>query len=183
MKPSRRFFSLLGVLALFAGMASTPAQDMPSTDAIGEPAPPPGSTVITSDELHMDQATHTAVFTGNVVTTATNFKMTCQEMTVTFTNENKVDTITGKGDVVIDQPGRVTHSGQAQYFHDEDKIVLTDSPVINDNGNIISAPKIIIFRTKQSLYTEGPTKTILLEQNQSHTSDSHGAAPTDSNAK
>ena len=183
MKPFHRFSPLLCVLALIAGMVSLPAQDTPSTGATGEPAPPPGSTVITSDDLHMDQASHTAVFTGNVVTTATNFKMTCQEMTVTFTNENKVDTITGKGDVVIIQPGRITHSGEAQYFHDEDKIVLTDSPVINDNGNVISAPKIIIFRTKQSLYTEGPTKTILLEQGQSHASDSHSTVPTDSNAK
>ncbi|MCE0496647.1 MAG: LptA/OstA family protein [Methylacidiphilales bacterium] len=182
MKPSSRSFtSLLCVLALTTGMALSQAQD--ATDATGEPTPLPGSTVITSDDLHMDQATHTAVFTGNVVTTATNFKMTCQEMTVNFTNDNKVDTITSKGDVVITQPGRVTHSGQAQYFHDEDKIVLTDSPVINDNGNVISAPKIIIFRTKQSLYTEGPTKTILPQESTSHASDSHSVAPTGSNAQ
>jgi lipopolysaccharide export system protein LptA len=185
MKPSR-LLPLLCILALIAGTAPSPAQDTPATDATdatGGPTPPPGSTVITSDELRMDQASHTAVFSGNVVTTGTNFKMTCQEMTVIFTNDNKVDTITGKGDVVITQPGRITHSGQAQYYHDEDKIVLTDSPVINDNGNIISAPKITIFRTKQSLYTEGPTKTILPEQSQSRGSDSNSALPTDSNAK
>jgi lipopolysaccharide export system protein LptA len=180
-----RLFSLLCVLALTAGLA--PAQDATSSDATdaatGEPTPPPGSTVITSDELHMDDGTHTAVFSGNVVVTGTNFRMTCQEMTVIFTAENKVDNITAKGDVVINQPGRVTHSGQAQYFHDEDKFVLTDSPVINDNGDVISAPKIIIFRTKQSLYTEGPTKTILPEQNQAHANGSNSAAPADSNAK
>ncbi|HUB67371.1 MAG TPA: LptA/OstA family protein [Candidatus Methylacidiphilales bacterium] len=169
--------------ALAAGITPVPAQNMPLADTTenpGGPTPPPGSTVITSNELHMDQDVHTAVFTGNVVTTATNFKMTCQEMTVNFTKDNKVDIITAKGDVVIIQPGRVTHSGQAQYFHDEDKIVLTDSPVINDNGNIISAPTIIIYRTKQSLYTDGPTKTILQSGNGVGPT---GSAPADSNAK
>ena len=182
MKSFRHLFSLLCLLALAAAVTHSPAQDAPSTDATGEPTPPPGSTVITSDELHMDQDSHTSVFTGNVVVTGTNFKMTCQEMTVNFTNDNKVDIITAKGDVVIIQPGRITHSGQGQYFHDDDKFILTDSPIINDNGNIISAPKITIFRTKQSLYTEGPTKTII---GQDHGLDSNpnSAAPTDSTAK
>jgi lipopolysaccharide export system protein LptA len=181
MKPVR-LFSLLCLAALAAATGSSPAQDTPppeTTDATGEPTPPAGSTVITSDDLHMDQASHTAVFTGSVVVTGTNFKMTCQEMTVLFTSDNKVDTITGKGDVVVVQPGRITHSGEAQYYHDEDKIVLTDSPIINNNGNIISAPKIIIFRSKQSLYTEGPTKTIL-ESGQGIDSTN---TPTDSNSQ
>jgi lipopolysaccharide transport protein LptA len=179
-----RFLSTLCAVALAAGLTAAPAQDAPpvpdATDATGAPAAPPGSTVITSDELHMDQESHTSVFSGNVVVIGTNFKMTCQEMTVNFTSDNKVDIITAKGNVVIIQPGRITHSGQAQYFHDEDKFVLTDSPVIDDNGNEISAPKIIIYRTKQSLYTDGPTKTII---QQGHGIDSSGATPADSTTK
>ena len=42
-------------------------------DATGTDAPPPGSTVITSDELHSDQVNHTSVFTGKVVVVGTNF--------------------------------------------------------------------------------------------------------------
>ena len=53
--------------------------------------------------------------------------MTCQEMTVYFTNDNKVDTIIATGDVIITQPDRVTHCGHAEYFHDDDKFVLTES--------------------------------------------------------
>ena len=93
----------------------TPSAD---TDAVSAPA---GSTVITSDELHMDEVTHVAVFTGNVVTTGTNFSMKCQEMTVNFDKAGKVDNIIAKGNVVIVQPGRITHCGQAIYYHDQDE--------------------------------------------------------------
>jgi lipopolysaccharide export system protein LptA len=128
-------------------------------------APTPGSTVITSDELHVDQENHTAIFSGKVLVVGDNFNMTCQEMTVFSTKDgtSKIDHIIAKGDVVIQQPGRIAHCGQADYFRDEDKFVLTDQPSIIDNKNQIEAPKIIIFRTTQQMVTEGRTKTKLVQ--------------------
>jgi len=165
---------LLSALLLFAAASCAWAQTTPApdSDADATPAPAtdmaavtpaPGSTVITSDELHMDEVTHIAVFTGNVVTTGTNFNMKCQEMTVNFDKGGKVDTIVAKGDVVSVQPGRITHCGQAVYYHDDDKFDLTDQPVINDNGKLIAAPEIIIYRTKQSLFTKGPSRVSIPE--------------------
>jgi lipopolysaccharide transport protein LptA len=165
---------LFSALLLFAAATCAWAQTTPApdSDADATPAPgtdmaavtpAPGSTVITSDELHMDEVTHIAVFTGNVVTTGTNFNMKCQEMTVNFDKGGKVDTIVAKGDVVIVQPGRVTHCGQAVYYHDDDKFDLTDQPVINDNGKLIAAPEIIIYRTKQSLFTKGRSTVTIPE--------------------
>lgn len=166
-------FFLLVLLALIFPAAHLSAQ---GADTSAADTPPPGSTVVTSDELRMDQESHTAVFTGNVLVVGSNFNMKCQEMTVIFTKDSKVDNIVAKGDVVIEQPGRITHSGQAQYFREEDKFVLTDQPTILDNKNQISAPKIIIFRTKQSLLTEGRTKTTLVQ-------DVGGSPPSNSTTK
>jgi lipopolysaccharide transport protein LptA len=142
-----------------SGALPTPAPDV---DAATEP-PAAGQTVITSDELHMDEVTHIAVFTGNVETVGTNFNMKCQEMTVNFDKAGKIDNIVAKGDVVIVQPGRITHCGQAIYYRDEDKFDLTDQPIINDNGRTIAAPEIIIYRTRQSLYTKGKSRVIIPE--------------------
>ena len=113
----------------------------------------------------MDQNSHTAVFTGNVLVTGTNFNMRCQEMTVNFDKENKIDTIVAKGDVIIVQPGRITKSGLAVYHKAADEFDLTDQPIINDNGRIIAAPEIIINRTAQTLKTKGKTRTIIPEAN------------------
>jgi lipopolysaccharide transport protein LptA len=153
-------FFLLTLFALAAGPLRAQATDDTTTAAPDTPAP--GSTVITSDELRMDQVAHVAVFTGRVIATGTNFVMKCQEMTVNFDKAGKVDTILSKGDVVVTQPGRVTHSGQAEYYRDDDKFVLTDQPTIVDNKNTISAPVITIYRTKQSLYTSGGKSTVIL---------------------
>jgi len=147
----------LMLLALSLGRAQTADVDT------GAVTPAPGSTVIDSDELHMDQSTHVAVFTGNVVVTGTNFTLKCEEMTVNFDKANKIDNIVAKGDVVIVQPGRVTHCGQAIYYHDEDKFDLTDQPIINDNGKTIAAPKITIYRSRQSLLTQGKSTVVIPE--------------------
>jgi lipopolysaccharide transport protein LptA len=145
--------------------ALAPLPSPAQTTGNAETTPPPGSTVITSDELHSDQQTHVSVFTGNVVVNGNQFRMTCQEMTVNFTKDNKVDTIVATGDVVITQPDRVTHCGHVEYFHDDDKFVLTDQPVIlNGKDTISNQSTIIIFRTTQKLVTpkgSGRTTVVL----------------------
>src|SRR5271156_1082060 len=134
MKSLHLFLSLCATLLLAS--APLPAQTTDDTD--NETPPPPGSTVITSDELHSDQQNHVSIFTGNVVVVGNQFRMTCQEMTVNFTKDNKVDTIVATGNVIINQPDRITNCGRADYFHDEDKFILTDSPTIHDHQNIIA---------------------------------------------
>ena len=43
------------------------------------------------------------------------------------------------------------------------RFVLTDQPVIVDNKNQISAPKITIYRTNQTMVTEGkPCKVVII---------------------
>jgi lipopolysaccharide transport protein LptA len=149
MNPLSRFtlFSLLVLLSC------NPAAAQTATDDSTPETPTAGQTIITSDELHSDQTTHISVFTGNVIVLGNNFKMTCQEMTVYFTADNKIDKIVSTGNVVITQPGRVTHCGHAEYFHDEDKFDLTDQPIIVEPKQKLSGPEIIIFRTTQKLIT------------------------------
>jgi len=149
----------LSVVLLLAWTLASQAQ---TADASSMDTPPAGSTVITSDELHSDQLNHTSVFNGNVMVVGTNFNLTCDEMKVLFNKEGKVDHIIATGNVVINQPGRVTHSGQVDYYSVDDKFVLTDQPVIVDNKNQLSATKITIYRATQSMTTEGKTKTILV---------------------
>ncbi len=149
---------LLPALALLVAALPLLAQ----VDDTSEVTPPPGSTVITSDELHSDQQSHQSVFTGKVIAVGTNFRLTCQEMTVFFTNDNKVDRIVATGDVVITQPSRVTHCGHAEYFRDEDKFVLTDQPTILDGKNQYISPVITIYRTSQKIEMKGGRTNVIL---------------------
>lgn len=158
MNLSYRIPLLFPILLLACALAAQ-AQ---TSDSGATEAPPPGSTVITSDELHSDQLNHVSTFTGSVIVTGSSFNMTCDEMKVLFTKDGKVDHIIATGNVVITQPGRITHSGQCEYFREDDKFVLTDQPEIVQDKNKLSAPKIIIYRTTQTLETEGKgSRTVL----------------------
>jgi len=149
--------SLLFAALLFAG---APLWAQMSDDASSEAQPPVGSTLIMSDELHSDQNLHQSVFTGKVVVVGQNFHMTCQEMTVFFTNENKVTKIVATGDVVITQPDRVTHCGHAEYYQDADTFDLTEEPVIYQGKDKLTGTEIIIDRKSQKLTTKGGRTTM-----------------------
>ena len=156
-----KFSTLFPFLSVVLLMAWAPLPAQTSDDSEAE-TPPPGATVITSDELHSDQSTHISIFTGNVVVVGTNFKMTCQEMTVYFTTDNKVDHIVSTGDVVITQPDRVTHCGHAEYFQDGDKFILTDQPVILNGKDEVHGTRITIERTTQKMTVDGGRSTVIL---------------------
>ncbi len=153
-------FTLLLCVAL--SMASMPLPAQSDDDSNPDTPAPAGSTVIKSDELHVDQTTHTSVFTGNVIVTGTNFRMTCQEMTVYSTDDNKVSKIVAEGDVVITQPNRVTHCGHAEYMKDIDTFVLTDQPVILDGKSELHGTKITIERSTQKMTTDGGRTMMLI---------------------
>jgi lipopolysaccharide transport protein LptA len=165
-------------------VAAMPLVAQVGDDSDSDTAAPPGSTVITSDELHSDQNTHISVFSGKVVVVGTNFHMTCQEMTVYFTTDNKVDKLVAIGDVIITQPDRVTHCGHAEYYHDSDTFVLTDQPVILDHKNQVKGPRITIDRKTQKMTVEGGRTTVIMQDsNLGSTSTNSTSATPPSDAK
>lgn len=170
--------SRIPLLLAAALLAVTPLRAQTADDGAVVPAPA-GSTVITSDELHSDQASHVSVFSGNVVVVGTNFKMSCQEMTVFFTPDNKVDRIVSTGDVVINQPDRITHCGHAEYIHDEDKFVLTEDPNILDHGNKVTGQTITIYRTSQKMVVNGGRSRVILSGENLSTPPAAGTSTTD----
>lgn len=144
-------------------VAAAPLRAQLPDDLDSAAQPPIGSTLITADELHSDEATHQAVFTGKVTVTGQNFHMTCQEMTVLFTSDNKVSKIVATGDVVITQPGRVTHCGHAVYDQPSDTFDLTQEPIIYQGKEQLKATEIVIDRTSQKLTTKGGRTTLIMD--------------------
>ena len=155
--------SLASLLFTALLLTGAPLWAQLSDDASTETQPPVGSTLIMSDELHSDQNTHQSVFTGKVVVVGQNFHMTCQQMTVFFTNDNKVSEIVATGDVVITQPERVTHCGHAVYTQDNDTFVLTEEPVIYDHKTKVEGTRIIINRQTQQMQTDQGRTTVTIQ--------------------
>lgn len=104
----------------------------------------PTPTVITSTDLDMRSTDFetTSIFTGNVVVTGTNLRITCDRLVVIAVRGGDPQAAVGKferfksllatGRVTIAQGQRTATAGRAEVLPGEDKITLTESPLLTD---------------------------------------------------
>ena len=130
-------------------------------------------TVIDSEKLEMrstDTLT-TFVFTNKVVVTGTNLKLTCDRLEVVTTRKGDPTATIGKlgrfksliaeGRVHIVQSDREAACGRAEVLPDDDKIILTENPVVKDlaNGATATGPRMVLYRGERRAVIEGPEDT------------------------
>ncbi len=129
------------------GRSDAPAP-VPARDAAPQPeARPPDETLITADalELVQNEAANTtiAVLTGNVsVATTDNLRLTCDRLVVTaerlrdkdpaLTTLDRFQLLVATGNVRLTQGARTVVCGRADMFPREDRVTLTQSPVLTD---------------------------------------------------
>jgi lipopolysaccharide export system protein LptA len=108
--------------------------------------PPP--TEITSLSLEMwsnaDSSETHAIFTGNVTVTGNEIKLTCDRLeilaerigdkTATIGKLDKFKFLIATGKVKIVQADREANCGRAEVYPREEKIILSDKPVVIDHG-------------------------------------------------
>ena len=136
-------------------------------------------TVIDSEQLDMkstDTLT-TFVFTKKVVVTGTNLKLTCDRLevistrkgdpTATIGKHGKFKSLIAEGSVHILQSDREAACGRAEVLPDDNKIILTDHPVVKDlaNGATATGPRMVLYRGERRAVIEGaddaPSRIIL----------------------
>lgn len=129
-------------------------------------------TVVTSDVFKMDMPGHQGLFTGNVLVTATDFKLKAREMQVFFDEGNKIKRMIARGNVEIDATDKQTKSGQAEYIIAENKLILTESPQVLQNRNTVTGTTITIYRDTNRMDVDGRSRVLLYE-----------SGPTEANPK
>jgi lipopolysaccharide export system protein LptA len=155
-------YALLLLGSLTAGFAQTAAP-------AAKPAAPLVPTVITSTAMEMwstDTETR-SIFTENVVVTGNNLKITCDKLDVTATRFDddknkdatvgpleKFKTLIATGNVHIVQGDREVTCGRAEVFPAEDKVVLTEKPVVIDSSGpyVATGTRIVLLRGERRLF-------------------------------
>lgn len=161
----------LRALALPVFLAATPllsAAD-PAPAAAAKPAVPIVPTVITSTKMEMwstDTETR-SVFEENVVVTGTNIRITCDKLDVTairFDDPKNKDatlgalekfkTLVATGNVHIIQGDREVTCGRAEVFPGENRVVLTEKPVVIDNSGpyVATGTRIVLLRGERRIF-------------------------------
>jgi lipopolysaccharide export system protein LptA len=147
---------------------------------------PPLPTDITSTSLVMwstDTETF-AHFTGNVVATGTDLRITCDKLEVTAAGQNEKSATVGKldkfkyllatGRVRIIQGDREATCGRAEVFPREERVVLTEKPVVIDHGNssVAMGEKLTLLRGERRVLGDNvkisfpPMKDLGFDKNQ-----------------
>ncbi len=167
--PSRAILvgTLLGLAATARAHAEPTAPNAPaaSTTSANAPAQP---TVIESRSLEMrstDKET-IAIFDQNVVVTGTNLRLTCDHLEVVASRiGNTTDTVAkldqfkslvATGRVRIIQGDREVTCGRAEVLPLEEKIILTESPVVIDHSGPYTerGTRIILLRGQRRVVVE-----------------------------
>lgn len=160
-RPLFRLFFRAGLLVIGLGSALF-AETKPNAIT----AVPLVPTVITSKTLEMwstDTDTH-SIFDQNVVVTGNNMRMTCDHLDVLAARLGDKDAVVGKldkfktlvatGHVHIVQGDRDVTCGRAEVFPRENRIVLTENPVVIDSSGpyVAKGTRIILLRGERRLF-------------------------------
>jgi lipopolysaccharide export system protein LptA len=107
-----------------------------------------------------------AICTGNVVLTGTNLKITCDRLEIIATRIGDKDETIGTfehfkyilatGHVRIVQGDREATCGRAEVFPRDEKVVLTEAPVLLDHSNntLLAATRITLLRGQREAIAE-----------------------------
>ncbi|HEU5080008.1 MAG TPA: LptA/OstA family protein [Opitutaceae bacterium] len=171
-----RGLQAIALLPMWAALATAqPAQQLPNKDLLTPPDQVTAqATEITSRELETwstDTETR-GVFTGNVVVTGTNLKLTCDRLEIIATRiGDKTETIgtlekfkylLATGKVHIVQGEREASCGRAEVFPREDRLVLTEKPMVVDHGSEATyvGDELMLYRGQRRVTGKGVQITL-----------------------
>lgn len=158
MKP---LFPLLALIAIWPALAL--AQNTPLESTVIE-SDGPGVMVSTDTET-------TFTFRDNVRVTGTNMKLTCDHLEVvvirtgdksaTIGKLDKFRSMVATGHVHMAQGYREAACGRAEVLPEQEKVILTDHPVIvdHDQNTRIVGEKITMLRGQRKVEVEKPVLT------------------------
>jgi lipopolysaccharide export system protein LptA len=123
--------------------------------------------VIYSDTLELDQQKKIIVFSGAVQAKSEDMEVECHEMIVYYLddpakNKSNVDydfrigKIIASGDVIIKpSAGGKALAGKAVFYQDEQKVVLTENPSIQQGPDFVEGDQITMFLNENRSIIEG----------------------------
>lgn len=122
--------------------------------------------IIHSNSLEVDQKKRLIVFEGKVRARREDMVVNCQKMIVYYLDNStknessvessRIDKIIALGDVIINRSdGGVARAGKAVFYQNEDKVVLTENPIIQQGPDFVEGHRIIIFLNENRIIIEG----------------------------
>ncbi len=130
---------------------------------------------ITSQTMTAQGKEQKALFEGAVVLTQGDLIIHSDHMVVTFKREKdgrkgpseqrafgqQIEKIVATGQVVIEKSSGTATCGRAVYFKDEEKVVLTESPVACQNGTRVTGLRMTMYLQEDRSIVEGESRVTI----------------------
>ena len=125
--------------------------------------------IVHSNTLELDQEKKLIVFEGKVRAKTEDMVIDCQKMLVYYlgsptekesnVESSRIDKIIALGDVIINRSdGGMARAGKAVFYQNEEKVVLTGNPFIQQGPDFVEGQRIIIFLNENRSIVEGGEK-------------------------
>lgn len=152
----------LKMLALTLGMATLPAGAQQANIAFGGMKQDTSLPVtLDADTLAINNADGTALFTGNVVVSQGEMRLTAGEVRVEYTPDGGgIKTLHATGGVTLINTGDAAEAKEAVYTIDTGNVVMTGDVLLTQGANAISGQKLVINLKGGTGVMEGRVQTV-----------------------
>jgi lipopolysaccharide export system protein LptA len=131
------------VLTLALAAASAEAQQKIAFGDLNQDTSQPVQ--VTADQLAVNNADGTAVFSGNVVVTQGEMKLAAGEVKVTYgTKQNDIESLVASGGVTVTNLGDAAEAREAVYTIDSGVIVLAGDVLLTQGPSAMAGQKLTI---------------------------------------
>lgn len=127
---------------------------------------------ITSNQLEVDQAAGTAIFTGDVVVVQGELRLSSERVEAVYSQtaeggQGGISSIHATGNVVIASGSIGVQAKEAVYSMESDQIVMTGDVVVTQQGSTITGQKLVVNVGAGTGRMEGRVRTVLETRNPS----------------
>lgn len=164
----RRGVIAIGLTCALSLWAPWAAQAQTSVATGGFRNPDPDAPVeVVADRLDLTQDAGTALFTGNVVATQGEMRLSAQWLLVEYvlladgSLGDDIKTITARDDVILVTPTEAAEGDEAVYHPLSNEVVMTGNVVLTQGLNTVAGNRMVVDLETGIGQVEGRVRTVL----------------------
>jgi lipopolysaccharide transport protein LptA len=135
-----------GARATIAAPPAEPAKDAPPAEA--------AEFSVEARRMRYDSRADRASFSGGVVLTMGEMKLTCNAVEVTYRRSEGVADFTATGSVRLERPDLIATAGKAEYAGATRILALTESPRVEGDLGTLEGSRIVLSLGEESVTVE-----------------------------
>ncbi|QBX35730.1 lipopolysaccharide transport periplasmic protein LptA [Paracoccus liaowanqingii] len=118
---------------------------------------------VAADNLSVDQADGSALFSGNVVIGQGEMRLSADEVTVDYAEggQERIRSLTAIGNVTLVSGEDAAEAGQAVYDVAGGSVVLTGDVLLTQGGNVLQGDRVTVDLATGSAQVQGRVRSVL----------------------